>query len=188
MKKRFPKTIKCSRITLKILPISFENAEKIYKEIDKNREYLEKWLEWAPLTQKAEDSFSYLQKLNEDFKTGKAGHYGVFLKNQYIGNIGIFDLDFNSKTGEIGYWLSKDKTGNGYMREAVTALEESYFSLGLIKIYIKCNADNDASKKVALSCGYKQEAFLENDGVITFGPKKGDIRNTLIFGKTKIKP
>jgi ribosomal-protein-serine acetyltransferase len=187
MKKSLPKIIKCARITLKILAISFKNAEKIFKEIDKNREHLEKWLEWTPLTQRPEDSFSYLQKLNEEFNASKAGHYGIFLKNKYIGNIGIFDLDFNNKTGEIGYWLAKDKTGNGYMKEAVTALEESYFSLGLIKIYIKCDADNEASKKVALSCGYKQEALLENDSIITFGSKKEEIRNTLNYAKTKYR-
>lgn len=86
-------------------------------------------------------------------KKGKRVEYGIYIHNEYIGNISIFDINTKKKSGEIGYWLSAAHTRKGYMTEAVKILEkEAFEKMKLNRIQIKCNERNQASFGVAKKC------------------------------------
>lgn len=58
-------------------------------------------------------------------------------------------------TASIGYWLDEEHRGKGYMTEAVEAVKEYIFDhtwADKIEIYVYCG--NDASRNVALKCGF----------------------------------
>ena len=58
-------------------------------------------------------------------------------------------------TASIGYWLDEEHRGKGYMTEAVEAVKEYIFDhtwADEIEIYVYCG--NDASRNVALKCGF----------------------------------
>ncbi len=98
-----------------------------------------------------------------------------------MGNIGLFDIDYNNKTSEIGYWLGVEFTRNGYMTEAMQILEKYAFTeLQLNRIQIKCDALNNASESLAQKCGYQLEGKLRATDY-----KKTDniFRDTLYFSK-----
>jgi RimJ/RimL family protein N-acetyltransferase len=67
---------------------------------------------------------------------------------------------------EYGYWLAEEHRGKGYMTEAIEALKEYFFEtdccVGEQRIHIF--SGNEASKKVALKCGFypMYEAYVEN--------------------------
>ncbi len=105
------------------------------------------------------------------------------MRQEYIGNIGVFDIDKENKSAEIGYWLSKKFTGKGYISEAVKILEKEFFiNLGFNRLQIKCDEENKASSKVALNCGYSLEGRIREEIYIK---ENNNFRNTLIYFKLK---
>ena len=84
------------------------------------------------------------------------------------GCIGTHALDFFNREAELGYWLAEDKTGRGYMSEAVRAVEEVMFSGGIRRMVICCDAENTASAAVAKRGGYCLEA-VRKQRLYTYG-------------------
>jgi RimJ/RimL family protein N-acetyltransferase len=63
--------------------------------------------------------------------------------------------------GEIGYVISPVAAGNRYAAEAAHGmLHLAFDDLGLHRIIARLDADNEASKRVALRLGMRQEAHL----------------------------
>ncbi|MCK5450101.1 GNAT family N-acetyltransferase [Candidatus Pacearchaeota archaeon] len=171
------------RLILKRNVPDIELAKKIFEIVDSNREHLGKWFPWEKLTLKIEDTMKYLFDTEKKTEEGEEVGYGIYLNNEYIGNIDLFELDEKGKSGKIGYWISSKFSGNGYMTEAVKILEKEIFKkLGLNRIQIKCDERNKASKKVIEKCGYVFEGKSRED---EYSEHFKDFRNTLIFSKLK---
>jgi ribosomal-protein-serine acetyltransferase len=181
--KIFKEVIKGQRIVLKRNKPKIKIAKKIFETINTNRKHLRPWLKWEKNTLKEEDSLKYLFDEEEKTKKREKVQYGIYLKNRYIGNIGIFDIDKINKSAEIGYWLSHEFTRNGYTTEALKLIEkELFYSLGLNRIQIKCDEKNIASSSVAKKCNYKLEGILRQNNYSYYFK---NFRNTLIFSKLK---
>jgi ribosomal-protein-serine acetyltransferase len=180
---KFKNKLKGDRLILKRTKPKLKTAEDMFKLIDENRKHLELWLPWPRLILKVEDSLKYLFDKEEETKKGKKVEYGLFVNNEYIGNISIFNIDEKKKSAEIGYWLSYSHARNGYMTEAVKIIEkEAFENMGLNRIQIKCDEKNKASFGVAKKCGYKYEGKFRED---SFSEHFNDFRNTLVFSKLK---
>lgn len=183
MAKKFKTRLKGERITLSINKPEIKFANEMFKQVDENREYLSKWLPWAPLTITIEDTLKYLFEVEEKKKSSKMVNYGIFLAGDYIGNIGVFDIDEENKSAEIGYWLSESFSKKGYMLEALKILEKEFFeNLEFNRLQIKCDELNKSSAKVALNCGYKLEGLLRENCYIE---SENRFRNTLVYSKLK---
>jgi ribosomal-protein-serine acetyltransferase len=170
------------RIVLKITKPDIAMANIMFKVINKNRKHLRPWFAWEKATKKVEDSLKYLFDKEEKVKEGKKVEYGIYIGDEYIGNIGIFDIDKNKKSAEIGYWLSSDFVRKGYITEAVKILEKEFFANGLNRIQIRCDERNVASSGVAKKCGYTFEGKMRED---SYSEYYKDLRNTLVFSKLK---
>lgn len=183
MAKKFKNQLIGERLILKRTKPTIQIAKSIFKVIDENREHLKPWLPWEKFTIKVEDSLKYLFEKEEQIKAGKKAEYGIFLNNNYIGNIGIFDIDKEKKSAEIGYWLSSSFARNGYTTEAVKIIEKEFFeNFNINRIQIKCDEQNYASSGVAKKCGYQLEGKIRED---SFNEYFNEFRNTLVFSKLK---
>ncbi len=59
---------------------------------------------------------------------------------------------------ELGYFLVKSATGQGYAtEEAYTALHCAFDILNVSRVDLQCRADNIASQRVAEHLGFRQE-------------------------------
>jgi ribosomal-protein-serine acetyltransferase len=180
---KFKNQLKGKRLILKRTKPTLKMAESMFKVIGENRKHLEHWFPWPKLTLKVEDSLKYLFDKEEETEKGKKVEYGLFVNNEYIGNISIFDIHEKKKSAEIGYWLSSSHTRKGYMTEALKILEkEAFEKLKLNRIQIKCDERNEASLGVAKKCDYKYEGKFREDA---FSEHFNDFRNTLVFSKLK---
>lgn len=160
----FKDIVETERLIIKKYDLSFDMAQKMYAIIDKNREHLLPWLDWAlpAIISKPEDEYNYLLSCDKSWKAGERFEYGVFEKksNAFLGGITLMKRGRSiDKTFEIGYWLVKDACGKGYMQEAVKHLEEEAFAAGVIRIIIKNNIDNVRSANVAKKLGYTLEGI-----------------------------
>lgn len=179
--KKFKQKLIGSRVVLKITKPSVEMASVIFALISVNRKHLRPWFPWEKLTKKMDDSFKYLVEKEEKFKKGEKVEYGIYINNEYAGNIGLFDISSEKKSAEIGYWLATKFIRQGYMTEAVRVLEkEAFINLGINRIQIRCDERNIASSSVAKKCGYFFEGRHRAD---SFSKYFKDFRNTLVFSK-----
>ncbi len=161
--KKFSETLKGERIELRLLKPTFEMAETIFNEVEKNREHLLPWMGWASIkkTKTVEDTFIYLLGVDKDRKQGKHFDYGIFCKNQYLGNIGIFDIDKEKMSAEKGGWLKKEETGKGYMTEAVNLLlKEAFENAELNRVQSRIDDKNLKSQKAIKRQGFIFEGIL----------------------------
>ena len=145
---------------------TFKLAEEIYAAVDKSRENLKQWLPWAETTLSAEDEFSYLSDLcNKHWQEGTAFAYLIRDRqnSDFLGVIDIISVNEKNKTAEIGYWLSSDAEGKGYMSAALKALEPEMFKAGINRIEIKNDTKNLRSANVPKNAGYHLDGVLRQD-------------------------
>lgn len=179
--KKFKSTLRGKRIILKRTEPNLRTAKIIFETIEINRKHLAPWFEWEKLTKKVEDTLKYLFDKENLAKTGKKIEYGIYIENNYAGNIGVFDINMEYKSAEIGYWLSTEFIRQGIMTEAVGVLEKEFFeNFNINRIQIKCDEKNIASAGVAKKSGYKLEGILREDSLDVSGKI---FRNTKIFSK-----
>lgn len=180
---KFKNKLSGKRIILKRNLPTIKNATMIFRVIDSDREHLKPWMPWEKTTRVIEDSFKYLLDTDEKIKKGVKIDCGIFLNDEYIGNIGIFDISREKKSAEIGYWPCSRFARNGYVTEAVKILEKEFFeNFKLNRIQIKCDDTNKASAGVAKKCGYKLEGKIREDA---YDEYRKEFRSTLIFSKLR---
>lgn len=150
--------IKGKIIFLKIKSFDIEFAKLLLKTLDENREYLEKWLDWVSETKTLDQSLNLLQEYKKGFENKKLMNYSIFLADEYIGDIAMFNIDWNKKECEIGYWIIEKESNKGYTTEAITLIEhEIYNNWKFEKIIIKCENNNKSSNYLAKKFSYTFE-------------------------------
>jgi len=179
----FPLILKGSRVELRVVEPTFENAKMVFDTVAANREHLLEWMLWAgtEITGKPEDSFDFLLRMQENRKNKYEYAFGIFLGGGYIGNITVFDISEQRKTGKIGCWLIKDATGKGYMTEAMKLMEDAFFQSMGNCLQIRCDPNNIPSQGIPKRLNYHLDGELRQDNVL----RGGGFRNTLVYSKLK---
>lgn len=98
-----------------------------------------------------------------------------------IGLIAMHQIDWINRRATTGSFIGDPgKRGKGFGREAKQALLAYAFdTLGLHKMNSEANADNLASQKCLMSCGYVQEGVRREDFLIA-----GKRVDSILFGIT----
>ncbi len=162
-------TLKGERLVLKRTKPGKNISQKMFALVDKNREHLRPWFPWVDGTKTIEDTIKYLAVKEKEFEANKKIEYGIYVGSKYIGNIGIFGLNWTDRSGEIGYWIDSDYQGKGYMTEAVQILEKYFFEeRELNRIVIRCSEYNGSSNQVAKKCEYTFEGRLRQASYSSF--------------------
>jgi RimJ/RimL family protein N-acetyltransferase len=86
--------------------------------------------------------------------------------HELVGDVILFWHSRKHRGGEIGYVLNPDFAGQGYATEAAHAVLRSGFDeLGLHRIVARIDERNEASARVALRLGMRQEARLVHNEI-----------------------
>jgi len=181
----FKEELDGKRLVLRQTRPTQEMAEAIFKAVDASREHLRPFCPWEKNDDSIESCLKYLKDKEPHTEAGDRVEYGIFIKGtgQYIGNIQVFGINKEHQKGELGYWLAKDATGKGYMKEAVLILEKECFTgLDIHRVQMTCNILNEASEKVIRSCGYTPEGTKRED---MYDEYRDAMRNTLMFYKLR---
>jgi predicted acetyltransferase len=148
--------------------LSADDAPEVYDVIDNNRLYLRKWLPWVDTT----DSAAVVRDVIDDWErrreNGSDIVCGIFTEGGYIGNIGLHDIDMNTKKAVIGYWLAEAFQGGGIMTDCVRALTAYAFELRVNTVAIHCAAGNKKSRALPLRLGFT-ESGIKKDGENLYG-------------------
>lgn len=143
--------------------------EEMLKMIDGSREFLRKYLFWVDKNRTIEDVIGATDFFAKSWNDGDKFAYVITDKNnKLIGCIDAHNINKADYATSIGYFLSQDQTGKGYMSDAVKVLEKEIFAQGMMRIEIRCDKENRASANVAMRNGYEHEATLKK-AIYTYG-------------------
>ncbi len=130
-----------------------EDAPVLYRII--NDPEVHKYLSSPSRIYSLVDEYEWIDNAANVF--GQAINFAI-LENetgQTIGVIGINPLESDGK-GHIGYFLSRDSWGKGYMTEALSLMMDfAFHTMNLRKIYTNVYESNVGSRKVLEKNGFR---------------------------------
>jgi ribosomal-protein-serine acetyltransferase len=156
---------------LVLLPVSA--AEALTALVERNRDRLSEWEDWATRPFSVERSREWLRERIDDFVSGK--RIGTYLRvdEELAGSIG---LGIRGHVGEVGYWLDSAYEGRGLASAGVRALLDVGFGQrALERIELRTSVRNFRSRALATGVGFVHEGTLRHaiarpgrDGVAVF--------------------
>ncbi len=162
-----PRTIlESDRIQLHKPQATFETANALYQLVDKNRKHLLPWVDMADkvITGSPEDAFVHLTNMVEKWKSQYAFEYLIYetRSSKLIGVIGVYQPYPEHKSVEVGFWIAKDYSRRGFMREALRLIEKEFFFLEFERIVIRSDIENYGARNLAIKSGYRLEGTLRH--------------------------
>lgn len=153
-----PKEIRCKRINLICRTHDYDN--QMFHVLNRNREYLKKYLRWLDKNKTFEDTINTTSNMINKWNNLEQFNYLIIdKKGNLLGAIGIANINNLDRHIEFGYWLSQEKTGFGYMSEALKKLEKILFAKKIRRLEIECAINNKPSMNVAVRNGYERECI-----------------------------
>ncbi len=121
-----------------------------------------KYTSWST-HQAIADSQQFLESVIAKYEAGQPMDWGIEHKGdrKLIGTCGFASWDCTHARAEIGYVLSRQYWGQGYMTEAVKAVISFGFHVMMLnRIQATCMVDNLASARVMQKAGMNYEGTL----------------------------
>jgi len=138
-----------------------------------SRPEVTEYLLWSPHVN-IEATRGYIEFITGRYIRGLYGDWAVALKenDKMIGTCGYANIDSNAQQCEIGYVLSPDYRGLGYMTEAVRAILELTFRvLEFDRAVLRIMEGNADSANLAKRVGFRLERVCENELVVKDIPR-----------------
>lgn len=152
---------------------------------------LNTWMPWAREQPTIDESEAFARQASADWITRKELLLWIYDKDsgEFIGASGFRNIDWTVPCFEIGYWLRNNKTGQGLMTEAVSALTTYAFEiLKAVRIEIRCDEGNLKSQRVAERTGFKLEATLKRNTTNSLGVPVNTVVYSQLAALTSSKP
>ena len=110
-----------------------------------------------------EDSRAFLKLTTQKYENGGEPDWGIVYKGNgcLVGVCGLVNWEAEHARAEIGFVLSREYWGHGFMPEAVRAMFRFGFErMNLNRIEARCIAENAASARVMEKAGMVYEGML----------------------------
>ena len=105
----------------------------------------------------------WLGRYEDGWWTGERAGFALRIDGEALGFAAFVKLDLEQHEGEIGYVVARAARGRGAATRAVRLLTDWGFAgLGLQRIELRIDAQNEASERVAERAGYEKEGVLRN--------------------------
>ena len=128
---------------------------------------LSRWLPWAQGLYGLPEARGFIRSSNRSWRRGRAFDFAVSLREepaQLVGGVGIWHTSRAQRSGELGYWVRSDLTGNGMATEAAEALLPLGFQhMRLHRILMRIGVGNVSSRRVAEKLGFSYEGVAREE-------------------------
>ena len=143
-------------VVLRLLTES--NAQELFRVVEENRAHLGAWLPWVSANRAVADSLTFIRFVRAQFLASSGLALAIFVHGELAGIITLRSLDWQNRSGEIGYWLAKKFQGRGLMHDSCRALLRCAFcELGLHRVVIRCAPGNLRSRAIPERIGFVNE-------------------------------
>jgi ribosomal-protein-serine acetyltransferase len=138
------------------------HAGIIFETIDRDRNYLRRWLPFVDQTRKPEDTRDFIKQLQQNLRNDYV--YTIWYKGDFAGLAGYKDSDPVNQRTEIGYWLAENMQGKGIMIQTIKKLVDFAFrNLNRNRVQIKVAVGNHKSSAIPKKLGFVFEG-TEREG------------------------
>lgn len=147
---------------LGLVQISQQYAEPFYRIM--SREDVTRYYGMDPLIN-LQEAAAVIDSFQTVFESKRGIRWGIVLKEseEFIGTIGLNNLNVRAKKSEIGYELHPDYWRKGLMQEAVQAvLHYAFEQLDLVRMGAVTFPDNAASSRLLKKLGFIEEGRLRS--------------------------
>jgi ribosomal-protein-serine acetyltransferase len=135
------------------------DARELHALIERNRARLARWIHWAH-EQMPQDTRAFIARAGAMERDGSGLSRGVLAGGRLAGVVGI-TVDRANRSAAIGYWLDEASEGKGVMTAAVATLADDGFQrYRLVRMEIRADVDNRASRAVAERLGFQLEGVM----------------------------
>jgi RimJ/RimL family protein N-acetyltransferase len=155
-----PEKVKTPRLTLGATRAGA--ADAIHEAVEESYADLRRWMPWAAEPQKLEDARAHCATMTAKWHAREELDF-CFLRDGdgvLVGKGGLHTIDWSIPKFEIGYWVRSSCAGQGYATEAAEAMAGMARTvLGAVRLEIRSDARNHASRRVAEKCGFDLEGI-----------------------------
>lgn len=140
---------------------TIEDLDVLYDVVERDRERIAVWMPWAVgVTRDSEREF--LERVLA--QGGGLEGTGLWIDGRFAGGVGLTIEPFGVRA-EIGYWISSEFEGKGYITRACRALIDLAFNeLGVHRVVIRAGTENHRSRAIPERLGFTQEGVLREEG------------------------
>jgi RimJ/RimL family protein N-acetyltransferase len=164
-----------------------DDLESLQAAIEESFEDLHRWMPWAIRLQPLEETKAFIERTRAGFGAGEDFGLLGFLKDtgQFVLGSGLHPRNWKVPCFEVGYWCRRSMQRQGYTTEAVRSITQMAFStMGAVRLEIRCDSRNEASRRVAEAAGYRLEAVLHSED----RGNDGTLRDTLVLARLREAP
>lgn len=138
-----------------------QHAEELFACLDRNREYLRRWLPWLDQNTSPEHTRIFIQTNLQQLAARNGFACALRHRGAIVGVLGLHAIDWPNRKTSLGYWLDEAQQGKGLVTKACGALLDHVFGeLGLNNVEIGCAVGNEKSCAIPERLGFKREAVL----------------------------
>ena len=156
----FPKSINGERIKLKKMTHGYDEAFFNLIMSDKKRigQFLSKYSEIHSI----DDIRGFIDKDIKKWKNKTDFNYAMIDKfsGEFMGRVGIINIEWRHESVEIGALVGKDYEGMGYVSEFIRLAEKIVFSYNFHRIKTACSDGNIRSCSMIEKNGYVFEGVM----------------------------
>jgi RimJ/RimL family protein N-acetyltransferase len=138
-----------------------DDSAMYHQMLRDNREHLYEFLpSFLVKVRGEEDIKMWFDRQSVEWNARNLFIFGVWERGTgvYVGESYLANPDWEVPRIEVGYFIVKAATGNGYATESANAtIRYAFEQMKVLRIDLRCAADNTASIQVAKRCGFTQE-------------------------------
>jgi len=142
---------------------ALEDAERLAALIQANQEHLHPWLPFATADYSATDAEEFIRRAMRQYADGLGVQCAIVHEGALAGSVGLHAIDWPNAMTSIGYWIAKPFEGKGLVTRSVRALiDHAFGELGLSRLEIRAEPDNQRSRAVPERLGFREEGTLRH--------------------------
>lgn len=150
-----------------IRPFRRRDIDSLYVAVRDSQPELAEFLPWATKTYTRAGAAGFIRESMRSWREGKAYDFAIRMLDRperHVGNISIWHVSRSSRSGEIGYWIRTEDTGQGIATEATrAALRIGFEELYMHRMILRVAVGNRASERVAAKLGFLREGVLREE-------------------------
>jgi ribosomal-protein-serine acetyltransferase len=135
-----------------------EDAETVFAAVERNREWLRKWLPWVDTTHSPLDVMAFIKRVLKQFDDRQGPQCGIWVDGELHGGLGCHPIDWPNRNCSIGYWVEQSFGGRGIVsRCCVAMLNHLFCGLRVHRVEIRCGTGNHKSCAIPNRLGFHRE-------------------------------
>lgn len=141
--------------------IGDNDATVLFEQIEQNRNYLRRYLNWVDQMKKTDDARKFIQTCHQRTADLKGITFVISLQEKIIGSIALYDWIHETKCIHMGYWISQAHSNKGMVTRCAEVLLSYVFGeLEMEKVQLYFLPENTASERIADKLGFKIEGYI----------------------------